>query len=100
MRRCGDAAEQVDVTLPADVQLSTSASGAVTLGGAIHDTAHLSGGSSPTGTLTFRLYAPSDTTCTGDPIFTSTVGANGNGDYNSEPFKPTAAVGRCMTPHT
>ena len=43
--------------------LSTTASPGVALGGAIHDTALLSGGSSPTGTITFSALPASDTTC-------------------------------------
>ena len=64
--------------------LSTSASAAVTAGGAVHDTAHLSGGAAPTGTITFRLYGADDSDCSGDPVFTSTVKVSGNGDYDSE----------------
>jgi hypothetical protein len=42
----------------------------------------LSGGSSPTGTITFRLYTSRDTTCS-TPLTTSTVPVNGNGTYPS-----------------
>lgn len=86
---CRDRAERVRVTIPADPVLTTSTSEAVTLGGAIHDTAHLSSGARPTGTIAFRLYAPNDTACTGDPVFTSTVSVAGNGDYDSKSFVPT-----------
>ena len=86
---CDDQAEAVSVTVPAAPTLTTSASAAVPLGGAIHDTAHLSGGTLPTGTITFRLYGPGKTDCTGDPLFTSTVRVVGNNDYASEPFTPT-----------
>ena len=89
--RCGVKFEQVSVTVPASPQLRTSASGAVTLGGAIYDTAHLSGGSTPTGTLTFRLYGPADPGCSGHPLFTSTVRVAGNHDYRSQSFVPLAA---------
>jgi hypothetical protein len=88
---CGDPDEQVRVTLPAVPALTTSASPAVPLGGAIHDTAHLSDGSAPTGTITFRLYTPADEDCSGRPIFTSTVQVAGNGDYVSGSFVPGAA---------
>jgi hypothetical protein len=86
---CGDRAERVRVTIPADPALTTSASEAVTIGGAVHDTAHLSSGARPTGTITFRLYGPNDSGCTGDPVFASTVGVAGNGDYDSKEFVPT-----------
>jgi hypothetical protein len=87
---CADSGESVQVTVPADTSLTTSASDAVELGGSIHDTATLTDGSSPTGTITFRLYAPTDTTCSGDPVFTSTVPVSGNGDYTSDSFTPTS----------
>lgn len=52
--------------------IATSASGAVGVGGVVFDTAALSGGVNPTGTVTFRLYWPGDTACTHAPVFTST----------------------------
>jgi hypothetical protein len=92
---CDDPAETAHVTVPAHTLLITSASDTVALGGAIHDTAILSGGSDPTGTITFKLFPPSDSpnavACSGKPIFTSTVGVNGNGAYTSGAFVPTAA---------
>jgi hypothetical protein len=88
---CDDPAEQVRVTVTAVPELTTSASDAVTLGGAIHDTAHLSDGSAPTGTITFRLYRPADTDCSGAAVFTSTVPVAGNGDYVSGAYVPTVA---------
>jgi hypothetical protein len=57
----------------------------------ISDTATLSGGATPTGTITFNLYGPDDATCTGAAIFTSTVPVNGNGTYPSASFTPTTA---------
>ena len=62
----------------------------MTLGGAIHDTAHLSEGSDPTGTIRFQLFAPADDNCSGPAIFTSTVNVAGNGDYVSDSYVPTA----------
>jgi hypothetical protein len=90
---CEDKEEQATVTDPADPHLTSSASEAVTIGGAIHDTAHLSGGSNPSGTITFQLHGPSDESCTGKPIFTSTVAVSGNNDYTSQSFIPTAQGG-------
>ncbi len=63
----------------------------MTIGGALHDTAHLSGGAIPSGTITFRLFGPGDSACAGHPAFTSTVAVAGNNDYASESFVPTAA---------
>ncbi len=51
----------------------------------LSDTATISGGNNPTGTITFNLYAPGDTQCTAS-IFTSVVPVNGPGTYNSGPF--------------
>jgi hypothetical protein len=90
---CDDVVEQVLVTGPAQPQLTSSASQAVTIGGAIHDTAHLSGGSNPGGTITFRLYGPANSTCAGAPVFTSSVAVAGNGDYISQSFVPIAPGG-------
>jgi uncharacterized repeat protein (TIGR01451 family) len=68
--------------------LTTQASGSVLLGGSISDTATLSGGITPTGTITFYAYGPNDSTCGGTPAFVSTVDVNGNGQYNSGSFIP------------
>jgi hypothetical protein len=88
---CGDRAEGVRVTLPAVVALTSSASPAVTIGEALHDTAHVGGGSRPTGKISFRLYGPKNNGCTGRPVFASTVNVAGNNDYASRSFTPTAA---------
>jgi hypothetical protein len=70
--------------------LSTAASADVPLGSSIHDTALLSGGSSPTGTITFNLYSASDTACA-TPLATSTVPVDGAGSYDSPPATPASA---------
>ena len=72
--------------------LSTTASGPVNLGTAIHDVANLSGASTApaaTGTITFKLYGPDNATCSGSPIFTTTKAVLGNGAYTSASFTPT-----------
>ncbi len=61
----------------AQPSISTSASGPVVVGGQVYDTAALSGGAAPTGTVTFRLYWPGDTSCTHTPAFSSTVATAG-----------------------
>jgi hypothetical protein len=48
-----------------------------------NDSFTLTGGASPTGTITFNLYAPGDTTCTGTIQYTQTVAVNGNGTYST-----------------
>jgi hypothetical protein len=84
---CGDANES-SVVNKAQPGIVTQASGPVTIGSAIHDTATLSGGFSPTGSITFRAF--SDASCS-TQVFTSTVPVSGNGDYGSGDFTPTAA---------
>ena len=70
--------------------LTTTASPAVTIGGAVSATAVLSGGVSPTGTITFSLYGPNDPTCGGMPRTSTVSTVSGNGSYASVPFTPTA----------
>jgi len=72
--------------------LTTQASAAVQLGGHIHDTATLSGGVAPTGTITFQSFGPNDASCTGAAAFTSMLSVAGNGSYVSADFAP-ASVG-------
>ena len=99
---CGDPTETAIVN-PAHPTLTTAASGSGPthrgnrgLGSArahqpIHDVATISDGLSPTGTITFNLHGPHDPTCSGHPIFHSTVPVSGNGTYTSEPFTPLTA---------
>ena len=86
---CSDPLESVVVNQGAPT-ISTMASPSVQVGGQISDTATLAGGANPTGDITFTLFGPDNATCTGDPIFTSTVTVNGNGSYTSAAFTPTA----------
>jgi hypothetical protein len=55
----------------------TTPSGSVPAGGSISDSATLFGGVSPTGSVTFTLFAPGDTTCS-MPIATKTAPLSGN----------------------
>ena len=78
----------------ASPSLSSTASASVRLGApgaSISDVAHLSGGATPTGTITFKLYGPDDQDCTGSPVFSSTSTATGNGYYGSGSFSPQRA---------
>jgi hypothetical protein len=75
---CGATNEQVTIT-KASPSIVTQASAGGAIGTQLTDIATVSGGSSPTGTVTFNLYGPNNATCSGNPIFTSTnalVGAN------------------------
>jgi hypothetical protein len=58
--------------------IATTPSSTVPAGGNASDTAPLSGGFNPTGTITFRLYAPGDTGCA-TPIATRTGTVSGSG---------------------
>ncbi|HEX4519090.1 MAG TPA: hypothetical protein VH063_05865 [Gaiellaceae bacterium] len=88
---CGATNESVLVSAPKlTLALATNASTGITVGaGTINDTATLTGGSSPTGTITFNLYGPNNSTCSGTPAFTSTVTAGATA--NSSAYTPTAA---------
>jgi hypothetical protein len=58
----------------------------------ISDKAVLSGGNAPTGTITFKLYTASDTTCS-TSLDTKTVNVtHGNGSYDSPVYTTTKAV--------
>ncbi len=70
--------------------LTTAASGTVLIGGSISDTATLSGGSNPTGTISFKVYGPDDANCTGPSTLVADVPVTGNGSYSSGPYTPTA----------
>ena len=87
---CNTAGESV-VVAPATPAIVTSASPTVPAGGAIHDTATLSGGVAPTGNIVFTLFGPNNATCSGTAIFTSQVTVNGNGSYPSAPFTTVLA---------
>lgn len=87
---CNDPNESVIVG-KASVALTTAASGPVALGSPITDTATISGGLNPTGTVSFFLYSPTDQFCSAAALFQSDKAVNGNGHYTSDPFTPTAA---------
>jgi uncharacterized repeat protein (TIGR01451 family) len=87
---CNDAGEN-DEVVPASPSIVTSANEAVSVSEAIHDSAVLSGGYNPTGTITFNLYGPDDDTCAGNPAFSTTVAVNGNGAYGPVEFTPALA---------
>jgi hypothetical protein len=84
----GDGSDIGAFELQATPVLTTVASPSVALGDSIADTATLSGGSSPTGTITFELFGPNNNTCTGAPIKTFTINVNGNAAYSTTPFTP------------
>jgi hypothetical protein len=86
---CGDPGETVTVT-PLTPTITATASPGITLGGLINDTATLSGGFKPGGTITFKLYGVNDPSCTGAPIFTMAVPVATPSTF-STPVKPAVA---------
>ena len=82
-----------DRALPslASPTLITTPGGSVLLGSGakLTDSATLSGGNNPTGTITFTLYAPGDTTV----VDTETATVNGNGSYSTPTGFLPSAVG-------
>jgi hypothetical protein len=82
---CADSGQQVIVG-PTTVAEATSARQA---GNSIYGTATLSGGWSPTGTITFTVTGPNDQFCGGAVAFTRTVAVSGAGAYNSGAFAPS-----------
>jgi hypothetical protein len=87
---CGAANQSVTVT-KADTDFQGHASAPVTVGDSVSDSARLVFGTSPTGTITYDLYGPDNTTCTGTPVFTSTTSVNGINTYDSGTFAPSVA---------
>jgi hypothetical protein len=73
--------------------LVTTAGGPVSLaaGDPLFDTATLSGGNSPTGSITFYLFAPGVTPSADDSnnVFSEIVPVNGNGGYGTSGYPPT-----------
>ncbi|MBV8395798.1 MAG: hypothetical protein JO064_06020, partial [Actinobacteria bacterium] len=81
------------VIAQASPTLTTTPSAGIVLGGTVSDQATVAGGAAlGGGSITFKLYGPSSTqSCTGTPVYTQSVGVNGNGSYGSGTFSPTAA---------
>jgi hypothetical protein len=72
--------------------LTTQASASsISLGQSTFDTATLAGGTSPTGSMVFKLFGPNDATCSAAPAYTSpSQPVTGDGAYPSPSFAPTA----------
>ncbi len=85
---------QVTFKQKATPGLSTTPSAGGTVGAAVlNDTGDLSGGKSPTGSITFNLYDPSQSGCTGTPAYTQTVTVSGDGSYATSNTAPAATAG-------
>ena len=83
---CGAAGTTLTV-VPATPTLSLQP--ATVSGKAITETATLAGGYRPTGSVTFTFYAPTDTACANQPVFTTTTTVSGDASYTSKPFTPS-----------
>lgn len=59
----------------------------------LNDTGTLAGGASPAGSITFNLYDPSHTDCSGTPAYTQTVSVSGNGSYSTSNTTPASTAG-------
>ncbi len=88
---CAD--EPVVIGVASSAVITTAPSPGVVVGGSISDTATVTGGFNPTGTVTFELFAPSDATCTGNPAFTSTNSLSGSPPRATSGSFATAAAG-------
>jgi hypothetical protein len=69
--------------------ITTNAASA-SIGQAIHDQATLSGGNSPTGSITWNVYSSSDTSCS-KVLDTVSAPVHGDGTYESPDFTPSTA---------
>jgi hypothetical protein len=86
---CSTPAGQVVVSKLAPA-MATTASGEVVSGGAVRDTAVLSGGRSLTGTMTFSLYAAGDARCV-TALHEVATAVDGAGTYVSADVTPATA---------
>ncbi|MGI8801048.1 MAG: PKD domain-containing protein [Solirubrobacteraceae bacterium] len=71
-------------------RLYTNASPSTQAGLQVWDHTNLMGGTAPTGTISFELFAPGDTGCT-QPIFAATVPVSGTGSDDSPRYWTTTA---------
>ncbi len=78
---CGS--ETVSVTMASPTLSTTPSPGGVAGSVVLNDTAALGSGYVPTESITFDLWNPSETSCTGTPAYTQTVTVSGNGSYST-----------------
>ena len=69
--------------------MSITASPSTIVGLQVFANVNLTGGANPTGTVTFKLFSPSDTSCN-SPIYTSTVAVAGQ-SFNSDRYTTSSA---------
>lgn len=73
----------------AQPSLSATTQGTILLGGSISNTATVSGAVNPTGTITFTLFGPNDSSCGGAAIFTSIKPLDVGGTATSGAYTPS-----------
>ncbi|MGE5297637.1 MAG: hypothetical protein ACM3KM_00550 [Acidobacteriaceae bacterium] len=81
--------EQLVVGKSSPTILTTPSAGGP-IGTVLNDTATLSGGSSPTGNVTFKLFPPSDLTCSGTEVFSQ---VDGTAPYETGPGYTSLVAG-------
>jgi hypothetical protein len=86
---CDDQAEAVVVSKAQPTLTTEVPTDSVPNGNGAGDIAHLIGGASPQGTITFRLYGPDDPHCSGPAAFVVTQNVQGNGTTPSPLPQPT-----------
>jgi hypothetical protein len=86
--------EQVTVSAASPTITTTPIPTSAPVGQTLQDSAELTGGYQPTGTITFRLYAPGVDPAVGPATYTETVtGLNGNGGYRTTVGFASNAIG-------
>jgi len=88
----GCTAEEV-VIAKAKPTLPTTPSATGPIGTVLNDTATVTGGSSPTGSIVFNLYGPDDVGCAGTAVYNQTVALSG-GSATTTPGYTTLAAGK------
>jgi hypothetical protein len=87
----GDGPDATKAWVRVSPSITTTQSAGGAPGTAISDTATVSGGHDPTGTVTFQLFAPGDTDCTGTAVFVDTPEPLVDGVARSVTFTATAS---------
>jgi len=87
----GCTAEEVTIT-PSSPALPTVPSAGGSIGTILNDTATVTGGTNPTGTVTFNLWGPDDVDCDGTAVYTQTVDLTA-GSATTSPGYTTLAAG-------
>ncbi|MFL5874139.1 MAG: hypothetical protein ACJ75T_11810 [Solirubrobacterales bacterium] len=85
------AALLVSVSAPAAPPTFGLEGSATVVGGTIHATAELTESPGALGEIEFEVFGPADPTCAGTALDKSSVAVNGEGEYASDDFEPSAA---------